>query len=105
MGGTPSEPAAYRAQNVEDDLAVEFVSVTTVSTNDAEPIGNEAEEIAEAGLEQEVADVVEAEEAVVTPRPKNVRILKELGCTLDGVYWSAYGPRIRRKPDRFSPAM
>jgi hypothetical protein len=79
LGGTPSEPAAYRAQNVEDDLAVEFVSVTTVSTNDAEPIGNEAEEIAEAEVQREVVNVVQTEDAVVTLRPKNARMLKELG--------------------------
>jgi hypothetical protein len=108
----PIEPIV----NEEDDLAVEFErdagtdSVATDTTddhpsNDVEPIGNEAEEIAEAGLEQEVADVGQTEDALVTPRPKNARMLKELGCTLDGVYWSANGPRIRRKPDSFSPAM
>eukprot|EP00956_Cyclotella_meneghiniana_P008349 scaffold11181_cov54-Cyclotella_meneghiniana.AAC.5 len=100
----------------EDNLAGEFEfdegsdSVATDTTNyhlsiDAEPIGNEAGEISEAKLEQEVADVAQKEDALVTPRPKNARMLKELGCTLDGVYWSAYGSRIRRKPDRFSPAM
>eukprot|EP00956_Cyclotella_meneghiniana_P025196 scaffold52073_cov36-Cyclotella_meneghiniana.AAC.1 len=105
-----------RIVNEEDDLALEFESdegsdsVATDTTNyylsiDAEPIGNEAEEISEAEPEQEVADVGHAEDALVTPRPKNARMLKELGCTLDGVYWSAYGRRIRRKPDRFSPAM
>ena len=105
-----------RIVNEEDDLALEFESdegsdsVATDTTNyhlsnDAEPIGNEAEEISEAEPEQEVADVGQTEDALVTPRPKNARMLKELGCTLDGVYWSAYGRRIRRKPDRFSPAM
>jgi hypothetical protein len=97
----PIEPIV----NEEDDFAVEFESVTTVPSNEAEPIGNEAEEIVESEVEREVVDVVQTEDAVVTPRPKNARMLKELGCTLDGVYWSAYGPRIRRKPERFSPAM
>ncbi|KAL3779339.1 hypothetical protein ACHAWO_006297 [Cyclotella atomus] len=105
----PIEPIV----NEEDDLAVEFecdagierVTTDNNPSNDAEPIGNEAEEIAEVGLEQEVADVGQTEDALVTPRPKNARMLKELGCTLDGVYWSANGPRIRRKPDRFSPGM
>ena len=101
-----------RIMNEEDDLALEFESdegsdsVATDTTNyylsiDAEPIGNEAEEISEAEPEQEVADVGQTKDALVTPRPKNARMLKELGCTLDGVYWSAYGSRIRHKPDRF----
>ena len=95
---------------VETDFSVVTDSVTTDTTdecpsNDAEPIGNEAEEIAEAGLERAVVDGVETDFPVVAPRSKNARMLKELGCTLDGAYWSANGPRIRRKPDRFSPAM
>jgi hypothetical protein len=27
-------------------------------------------------------------------------MLKEIGCSLDGVYWAAFGPRIRRSHER-----
>jgi 5'-deoxynucleotidase YfbR-like HD superfamily hydrolase len=60
---------------MEGDPSVESESVTTVPSNDAEPIGNEAEETAGAEAEGEVVDVEETEDAVVTSHPKNAREL------------------------------
>jgi hypothetical protein len=55
----------------EGDLSVESESFTTVPSNEAKTIGNEAEENAGAKVDQEVADVEETEDAVVTSRLKN----------------------------------
>jgi hypothetical protein len=77
-------------------------------SNDAEPIGKEAEE---ANIEFEAVDAPfvdqdgEVAEEIAARAPKNARMLKKIDCSLDGVYWGAYGPRIRRKPDVFVPAM
>jgi hypothetical protein len=82
-------------------------------SNDVEPIGDVAEET---NVEFEAVDVpfvaedeeVEAvdepfineEEEIVVRNPGNIRLFKEIECSLDGVYWAAFGPRIRRSPER-----
>jgi hypothetical protein len=77
-------------------------------SNDAETIGAEAEDH---GVEFEAVDAhfvdqdEEVLEEIVARAPENARMLKEIECSLDGVYWAAIGPRIRRKPDVFVPAM
>jgi hypothetical protein len=83
-------------------------SRTRQLSNDVEPIGDEAEDH---GVEFETVDASfvdqddEVVDEMVVRSPENARMLKELECTLDGVYWGAYGPRIRCKPDVFVPAM
>jgi hypothetical protein len=91
IGNEAEEP------EVEFEAVDEPIITESDASNDAEPIGDEAEEI--------VVDEVVAEEAVAASRPRTSRILKELESPLDGVYWSTDGPRNRRKPTRFSPAM
>jgi hypothetical protein len=87
----------------QDEEEVE-VQVESDASNDVEPIGDEAEEIVVDEPEQVVDEIV-TEEAVAASRPRTSRMLKELESPLDGVYWSTNGPRNRRKPTRFSPAM
>jgi hypothetical protein len=43
---------------------------------------------------------INEEEEIVARNPGNTRMLKEIECSLDGVYWAAFGPRIRRSPER-----
>jgi hypothetical protein len=81
---------------------------TRQQSSDVEPIGNEAEEYNvefEAVDAPFVAEDEEVTEEIVTRAPENARMLKEIECSLDGVYWAAIGRRIRRKSDIFVPAM
>ena len=82
------------------------------STNDAEPSGEEAEEenvelevaafnnTLEEEVEEEVVEESVEEEVVAVRRPMKPRMLKELECTLDGVYWRSDGRRTRRASAR-----
>jgi hypothetical protein len=79
-------------------------------SNDVEPIGDVAEE---ANVEFEAVDVpfiaegeavdgpfINEEDEIIERNPGNTRMLKEIECSLDGVYWAAFGPRIRRSHER-----
>jgi hypothetical protein len=84
-----------------EEPEVEFEAVEPFIAQDEE----EAVEIV-VDEHEHVVDEAVAEEAVAASRARTCsRMLKELESPLDGVYWSPDGPRSRRKPTRFSPAM